>query len=366
MRPFSVLHLNTERGWRGGERQTFLLARELSRRGHRNVVACRPGEPLAEKCREAGLPVFAVSPWSEMALWEAARLRRFLKKNRTNIFHAHTGHALGVGALAARGSPARFVATRRVDFPVRGGLSRWKYGAPQAWGAISSMVRIRLEQAGVPSPKIHLIGSGLDSTLYPSVHDRERFRRERGLSMTEKVIVHVGALEPHKDQSLLIRAFARLAKKAPDFRLLILGQGPLRSALEDIARREGVAERVSFLGHRPDVLEYTALADLFVFSSREEGLGTALLDAFFLGVPTAATSAGGIPDLYGGPTAPELSPPGDVAALAVNMERGMIPAEAAARVTRGLGRAQRFTVGAMADAYERLYNEVLCRDCPPS
>lgn len=343
-----------------------MLARELSRRGHRIVVACRPGAPLDKKCRESGLPTLAVSPWSELAFWDAARLRWFLAKNRFDILHAHTGHALGVGALGAIGSGARLVATRRVDFPVRGGPGRWKYGRPAAWAAVSRSAASRLVRAGVPADRVRVISSGVDPTGYPAAADRARLRRERGLDPAKRWIVHAGALDESKDQSLLIRAVARLAKANPDLGLLILGDGPLRRALEETARREGAADRTVFLGHRPDVLEYTALADLVAFPSREEGLGTALLDALVIGVPTAATSAGGIPDLYGGAGAPELSPVGDVEAFAANMARGLDPADAAARVARGLEHAKRFTVGAMADAYERLYHEVLCRDCPPS
>lgn len=365
MSPLSILHLNTERGWRGGERQTFLLARELTRRGHRNAVACRPGEALAQKCRDAGLETFPVSPWSEWALWEARRLRRFLRANRMEILHAHTGHAAGLGALVALDGRTRLVATRRVDFPVRAGPGRWKYARPAAWAAVSSRVGLELESAGVPRKKIHVIGSGLDTAGYPSRSDRDRFRRERGLSSDGRVVVHAGALEVQKDQTTLIRAFARAAGEIHDVRLLILGEGPLRKALEEIARAEGVESRVSFLGHRVDVLEYTALADLFVFSSKEEGLGTALLDALAMGTPTAATRAGGIPDMYGGATAPELSPVGDATALAENMLRVLRdPAEAAARVARGLESARRFTVNSMADAYEKIYDEVLCRDSP--
>ncbi|MBK7207822.1 MAG: glycosyltransferase [Elusimicrobia bacterium] len=364
MKPLSILHLNTERGWRGGERQTFLLARELARRGHRNVVACRPGEALDQKCRDAGLETFPVSPWSELAIWEAGRLRRFLRSNRVEILHAHTGHAVGLGALAFPGGGARLVATRRVDFPVRGGPGRWKYGRPAAWAAVSQSVASRLIAAGVAPARVRVIPSGVDSAAYPSRRDRDRLRRDRGIDSATRVILHAGALDESKDQATLLRAFARIAPRLADARLLILGDGPLRGALAEIARKEGVAERVSFLGHRADVLEYMALADLVAFPSRKEGLGTVLLDALAIGVPTAATATGGIPDIYGSPTAPELSPVGDATAFAANLERGLDPDEGARRVARGRERVGGFTVTAMADAYERFYDEVICRDSP--
>lgn len=358
--------MNTERGWRGGERQTFWLARALERSGHRNWIAARPGDALARAADAAGLPVFPLSPLGEWDLWAAARLRGVLRRERIDVLHAHTGHAVGLAALARRGVSSRLVATRRVDFPLsRNPFGRWKRGAVDAWAAISGRVRETLLDAGVPAQRVEVIPSGNDPSDYPRAADRDRLRAARGFAPDERIIVHVGALVPHKDQSTLLRAFARLPPLDPPPRLLVLGEGPRRAALEAEAAALGLEDRVRFLGHRPDVLEYTAMADLFVFSSAEEGLGTALLDALTLGVPTAATAAGGVPDLYGGADAPELSPPGDPDRLAAGMAAALLnPDEARRRVERGRARAALFTVDAMAAAYASLYARLPERPCP--
>jgi glycosyltransferase involved in cell wall biosynthesis len=141
--------------------------------------------------------------------------------------------------------------------------------------------------------KTCVIPSGINPAGYPRVEDRNVLRQKFGFRPEDVLIVTVGALVPHKDHATLIRAAARVVPSYPQAKFLLLGEGPLRGDLEVLARREGVADRVLFLGHRPEVLEYTAMADLFVFSSVEEGLGTALLDALVIGVPTAATAAGG-------------------------------------------------------------------------
>src|SRR5829696_7148654 len=106
--PLTVVHLDPERGWRGGQRQTLWLASGLARRGHRSIVAARPGEPLYERARSAGLDLLA-----------ALRLRRVIRRAGAHVVHAHSGHSVALGALATLGTRAIVVVTRRVDFPLR-------------------------------------------------------------------------------------------------------------------------------------------------------------------------------------------------------------------------------------------------------
>lgn len=354
-----IVHLDTERTWRGGERQVFWLARELERRGHKNVVACRPRSPLSEAARDAGLETFALSPLGEADVFAACRLRRFLRRGRADVLHAHTGHAVGLAALAA--GRTALVATRRVDVPVkRNFFSRWKYRRCARVAAISGFIRQLLLSSGLPPERVPLVPSGIDAADYPSAADRGRLRRGKELADGAKLVVNVAALAPHKDQATLLEAAPEVLRRVPEAAFLIVGDGELREELAAKSRALGVDHRVSFLGHRRDAVELTALADVFVLCSREEGLGTALLDALTVGVPTVATRAGGIPDIYGSAEAPELVPPGDPRALAEAIVRVLTdPREAEDRVARGRERARGFSASAMADAYERIYRDVI-------
>jgi len=357
----SVLHLNTERTWRGGERQTFWLARELHRRGLRSVVACRPGFPLEKACRGAGVPTVDVRPWGEWDVCAARRLRLFMTRENFRLLHAHTGHAVGLGALAVRKTGAKLLVTRRVDFPVRGNFpSRWKYGRADKIVAISEKVRDVLAAGGRPVEKIAVVPSGIDAAGYPSPSARAALRRERGLPAEAPLAVNVAALVPHKDQDNLLRAWVEVVKALPAAQCVIVGEGPLRETLARTAAGLGVADSVRFTGYRDDAAAFIAAADVYVMPSFEEGLGTSLIDALAIGVPTAATRAGGIPEIYGGAAAPELVPVRDPAALARNILSVLQhPEEARRRVERGRARAALFTVAAMADRYEEIYEELV-------
>jgi len=111
-RALRVVHVNTERGWRGGERQALWLAQGLQARGHVSVVAARPGEPLIARARDAGVEVVSCAPRFEADPVAAARLRARIRATDADIVHAHTAHAAGLAALATIGLRTRLVIAR--------------------------------------------------------------------------------------------------------------------------------------------------------------------------------------------------------------------------------------------------------------
>src|SRR5690349_25086303 len=101
-----ILHIDTVRGWRGGERQTLWLAQSLDRRGHHSIVAARPGEPLARHAREVGLDVAPCVPRFEADPSAALALRRLLAESRIATLPPHTGPAAGPAPPAPPGTGA--------------------------------------------------------------------------------------------------------------------------------------------------------------------------------------------------------------------------------------------------------------------
>jgi glycosyltransferase involved in cell wall biosynthesis len=132
--------------------------------------------------------------------------------------------------------------------------------------------------------------------------------------------VSLGALTPEKDHLTLVAAAARLVRDLPDLHWLIVGEGRLEKRLQEKIGQLGVQSRVHLLGHLDDPHDALAAADVFVLSSRSEGLGSSVLAAMARGVPVVATRVGGVPELLESGTG-LLVEPGNPVELAAAVHR---------------------------------------------
>jgi glycosyltransferase involved in cell wall biosynthesis len=177
------------------------------------------------------------------------------------------------------------------------------------------------------------------------------------------VVAFAGRLVAQKNPELFIEAAAIAAPARHDLRFVLFGDGPARSALEDLARARGVAERVKFLGHRPDAIDLYAGVDVMAFTSRYEGLPFAVLEAMALGVPVVAVRIPGMDEaVVDGGTGRLID--GGARELADAITR--LAADPAARASMGLAaraRAlERFSVQRMVDETTAVYARISTRD----
>ena len=360
---YRVLHVDTERGWRGGERQALWLARALARRGCVSIVAARGGEPLEARAEEQGLRVVECNPSFEVDPRAALRLRRDIRAHDINVVHAHTAHAVAVGALATIGTSVRLVVARRVDFPLRSNAgTRWKYGRADAIIAISNAVARVLERSGIPRRRIHVVPDGVDTerTVTPVARD---VLVSLGIPLGAPLIVQVSQLVGHKDPLNFVRAIARLHERMPSAHALLVGDGPLRRDVEGEVQRLGLQGVLHVAGYRSDADALLAAADVATLSSREEGMGSVLLDALAFGIPIAATRAGGIPEVVEDGESGLLANVADPAALGDAMARLVTDPALAGRLRENaLTRAQDFSVERMTDRTIDVYERVFSND----
>ena len=310
-----VLQVDSGREWRGGQNQVWLLCRELDREPDvEQVLVTRQGSELARRAAADGTTVQGVR-WEigldPRAWWQ---LRRTISAFRPDIIHVHDGHALTLAATVARGrhrGGRTLVASRRVDFHV-GRFGAWR--RLDRIIAVSDAVKRILIGDGIAADAIRVVPDGIDPeeirrAATPVLDIRSRLR----LPANAPLAVNAAALVDHKDQRTLIRAAAHARVLEPQLHWIIAGEGPQRAALTaEIARLE-LQGRVHMVGWIDRIEALIAEASVFVMSSKQEGLGSVILNALALGRPVVATAAGGIPEIL----PPELLvPPGAADALA--------------------------------------------------
>ena len=361
--------MNTARGWRGGEQQSFHLMQGLLKRGHVAEAVCQPGEEFAKRAKEAGIPTLEIRMRGEWDLWAARRVGRAMVRGAYDVCHAHTAHAHMIAVAArwfASAKPALIV-SRRVDFSLHKapfGLSKLKYMlGVDRFVSVSDYIRRVMVSDGLDGSRIEVVRSCQDSARFENV-EAGALKEELGIAPDAPVLGNVSALVGHKGQRYLLDAMPKILEEAPNLALVIVGDGKLRGALTAQARRLGIEDRVVFAGHRDDVLRFYRIFDVFAMSSEMEGMGGAILEAMGMGCPVVATNAGGIPEVVQDERNGLLVQRCDPDALAKGVLRMLQDADLRRRCVEGGQRTLReeFSVDTLVENTLAVYRDVLSRE----
>ncbi len=292
----AVLHIDTGRRFRGGQRQVFLLADKLRDHDLEQIVACPKNSELASRLQ--GIETFTLSRHSLVRKLFAGGMKRLLKDAHLNIIHAHDSEAHTLGSILKKHYPQlKLVVTRRVVFPPSSRVSvKYKYLTQvDRYIAISTSVAESLSAIGVNRKHIEIIPSGLD--LKEETDILKNCNELTELSdRYDYIMVSAGALTREKDLLTAIDAFTLASKEISGLAFLIFGEGPMRRSIEKKLTKEGITDIYLFGFHEP-LAPVLKMADLFLLTSRSEGLNTATLEAMACGLPVVVSNTGGLPDL---------------------------------------------------------------------
>lgn len=354
----SVLHVDSGREYRGGQNQLRLLLGGLARRRLvRQALLTRRNSRLAAEAAGLGLPIFPVQ-WRGAVDGEAVASLVRRSASDWDLVHAHDGHAVQSVLLARglAGGRSPVVAARRVDFPPR---------KPAVWQradlviAVSARIRDVLVDHGIDRSRIEVVHSGIDpAELEPAAGV---LRAAAGVPSGDLLVAAVGALVPHKDHATFVRAAALVAPRHPNVRFAVFGEGSERKRLSQLIDDEGLGDRFRLAGEVPGAARSLDDIDVFVMPSREEGLGTACIEAMHAARPVVATRAGGIAELAVDGSFEPVEP-GNPAALATEIDRLVASPEAREAAGRAAqAGAGRFTADAMVAGTLRCYRALVRR-----
>jgi glycosyltransferase involved in cell wall biosynthesis len=310
-RQLRVLELRSALGPGGGPEKTILQGARPQAESDIATTVCYIRDlrdrrhDLRTRAEELGVDYLEVHEANSFDPFVIKRLVGVIRRGGFSIVHAHDYKTDLFGLILARLAPVVPFATahgwtghsRREHALYYPADKRLLARYPRVV-AVSSEIRNELLRTGSRPETVHVVLNGIDADRFRRVPEQECEARARlGISPGDFVVGSVGRLEPQKRFDLLIEAIARVRQERPDVRLLIAGDGSMRTELESRAAAAGLRECCTLLGHTADVAGLHHAFDLFVQSSDYEGTPNAVLEAMAMATPVVATDAGGTAEI---------------------------------------------------------------------
>lgn len=296
-----VLHLAANRWWTGSADPIIRLLSGLQRRGHQVLLGIVRGDRFEAKAREAGVPLLPdlaldphFRPW--VFLKDVQRLRRLVEREGVQVIHCHHSHDHWLGALGRQ--RAVLVRTFHSARALRSGwLARVLHRRTHAVFAVSREIQARAVAMGFQPEQVRRVPGAADLRRFSPETNGSTIRGELGLGQAP-VVACVARLVPARGHELLIDGFRLLLRELPDARLLLVGKGESRPALERRVKELGLSDRILFVGYRDtDLPQVLAAADCFaMMGAGADESCRAALEAMAAAKPVVARRIGALPE----------------------------------------------------------------------
>jgi glycosyltransferase involved in cell wall biosynthesis len=363
-----ILQIISSGGMYGAEAVILSLSRSLNSDGHRSIVGVfansrNPNLQLHDIATDEGIESYLVPCKSQFDRTTISRIRELAERTGAELIHSHGYKADVFAYLAFRTKAIPLISTCHTWYDndplvyLYGVLDRLVLRKFTYIVAVSSDVKQRLLDAGVPHERIELIRNGID--LRPFGTDPPSTKSDS--SAEEFVIGLVGRLTYEKGVDIFLRAAACVLAEFPNAKFVVVGEGPDRTSLEKLTDELKIRANVSLLGRRDNMPSVYRSFDLMVSSSRQEGLPIAILEGMASGLPVIASSVGEVPTLIRDDDTGVLCPPGDSQALSSAI--GSLLSDRDKRVRLGSAARQLveddYSAERMAVEYLRIYNRAI-------
>lgn len=349
----------------GAERALVQIVTRLDRAQWSPHVFSLTGDgSLAAELRAADIPVTALHIRRWWPFTAVSRFTRHLRRLQPAVLQTFLYHADILGRWAARRAGVPVIVSGIRVAERRSWFRLWLNHRTERWVmrhvCVSRAVAEFSTTTGRLNPeKIVVIPNGVDFERFAGAQPVDL--SEFGIGPEAKTVLAVGRLDPQKGTLELLEAFSSLAARDDSVHLLLVGTGPLQSEVERMRASKGLLSRVHLPGFRDDVPGLMRAADLLVLASRWEGLPNAVLEAMAAGLPVVATAVDGTRELIQPGETGRLVGPGDVSALAAEMEAALQnsqQSEEMAAAAQGFV-SQHYRWDAVAEAYHHLYRRLL-------
>lgn len=310
-----LLELRNTYKWGGGPDKTILLSAERHDRSRVEAVVVYVRDirdqdfRITEKARASGLTYYELTERGKFDPRVVLAIRNIVLRHRINLIHSHDYKSDLFAYLVRRllwRSPIALMSTAHawVTLGLRGAfyrrldlclMKRFDHLI-----AVSHATKAEMVEAGISANTITVVHNGIDTTAWSPRRVTTDLRSELGLQGAFPVVGYVGRITPEKDLETWLRAAARIAEKYPLARFVWVGEGrdgTTQRDLEKLAASLGMSDKVTYTGYREDLVPLYATFDVFLLTSRREGLPNSLLEAMAMGVPVVTTDVAGAKEL---------------------------------------------------------------------
>ncbi|MBT8196467.1 MAG: glycosyltransferase, partial [Bacteroidia bacterium] len=250
----NILHLNSEKTWRGGEQQIAYLIDELNTKGVHNLVACKRGSAFAKYCVEKSIQHITLNFSGSFDLSSANAVKRYCSNNDIDIVHMHSGNSHSIGVISSLlGNKSKLVLSRRVDFPVKNNwLSKYKfnYNKIEKIICVSKAIKAMILPSIKDQSKVTVVYSGLDLSRFSASKNKGILHTEYNLKNHIKIVANVSAIAPHKDYKTFVLAAKQFLKDNKDVKFFIIGDGPSKTQIEKFISENNMNEHIILTGFR--------------------------------------------------------------------------------------------------------------------
>ncbi|MBV1774758.1 glycosyltransferase family 4 protein [Burkholderiaceae bacterium DAT-1] len=362
----NILHTESSTGWGGQEIRILTEMRGMMARGHQVMLLAPEQAPILPEAHKRGIPATGL-PIAKKRIPALRALRRWLAKHghEFDIINTHSSTDAWLTALACRSLPAMppMVRTRHVSTQISNRPStRWLYKvATSHIVTTGEVLRQRLHQYnGFDLARMTSVRTGIDLSYFQPIQQSEARKR---LGLGEQPLLGVlSALIDRKGHDALLDAWQVVSQQFPEWKLIIIGDGPRRSHLENRIQTQRLESSVQLVGRQADVTLWLSALDLFTLPTwGDEGVPQSVMQAVACGLPVVTTSVGAMAEAVLNEQTGLIVPPRVKASLVQALSRLMADRELRRKMGHaGLEYARtHFGIEQMLDKMEHVFRQVI-------
>jgi len=299
-RPMNILFVNSNREWGGGEVWLTTIAAEMSRRGHRVAIVCRPGSALCKKLSGQHESVIPFRLSGDFNPATVVRLYSILVKRKISLVCVHTEKELRIAGMAGALARVPVVVSQDVDVPVKNShLNRLFYGKLASAIMVNSYATRNTLLSAAPwlqTQRTHVVWKGVDLSAYGGA-EKSGIRGDLNLAADDIVAGFVGRLDEQKGIPTLLEAVRLAVSINPHFRLLIAGEGNLNEYIREFSSSYHLSRNIFLLGFIQNIPAFLQAVDFVVVPSYWEGFCYSALEAMAAGKAVVGSNTSSIPEL---------------------------------------------------------------------